>query len=72
MLRRAFLIVCVAAAAGCTKLTAPDGIQIEGVRELSLAGTCQLTMPDGVMGEKGSAPALSSCMGQDTRITGGR
>ena len=69
MWRRALVIACVAAAAGCRNVAAPDGIQIEGVRKLTQAGTCQVAMPEGTMGEKGSEPSLGACMGTDTRIT---
>jgi hypothetical protein len=56
------------AGAGCTKLTAPDGIQIEGgIRKLTALTPCSLTMPEGYATERGSVPDLQSCT-SDSRI----
>jgi hypothetical protein len=62
MWKKAVLTLCISAAAGgCTKLTAPDGIQVVGVNKLTPMATCQVVMPDGYLGEKGSEPDLNSC-----------
>jgi hypothetical protein len=55
-------------AAGCTNLTAPDGIQIDGgVRKLTTLTPCELTMPEGFATDRGNVPALGSCT-IDSRI----
>ena len=72
-MKKTVMMLCVVAAtAACAQFTAPDGIQVEGVRKLGQAGTCQVAMPDGMMGEPGSEPDLAACSGIDSRITGGK
>jgi hypothetical protein len=72
MWKKAVATLGVVASLGCANFTAPDGIQIEGERQRTIAGTCQVAMPDGMMGEKGSEPDLGSCSGIDSRITSGK